>query len=341
LRWEEEAIALQLLGEPILGSWYLENSYILPEAAAYGSEAVVDRLLQLSVDAGTSKIDVTTMPIFRVQSEVAGKALERAAFGGHLPVVEKLWRYSCDGQLPMPDAAGEKALHEAVRQDGQGQLEVVQYLVDRENIQLDFLDDKGMSVLHHAAYWGHATAVDYILKNFPNIGVDLSDKKGRTALSHAAERGRVEAAQILACENNANVDLPDEIGMTPIMYTTSTFGGDILTLLAPLVSDINCTDALGQTVVHHLMLSDVSRYRDCSTEVIEEIRSSLVCLVKHGASLNARDNTGRTAYEQLCDREAKLSQFFRDHPRASEEQMEILKQVKEIMERMHCNPTVS
>ncbi|KAK5191727.1 hypothetical protein LTR92_008308 [Exophiala xenobiotica] len=337
---KEESTALQLLGEPdIVGPWY-QDLYLrdcLPEAADRGYEAVVDRLLELAVDTGTSKIDATTMPVFPVPSEAAGRALEKAAFGGHLPIMKKLWRYSCDGQLHLPDAAGEKALFEAAEY---GSFDVVQYLGDQEKIQMDYMDDYGMSVLHHASLDPYVLVLAYILRNFQGIDVDLSDKKGRTALSYAAEHSRVEAAQILACENNANVDLADENGMTPIMHAAAKYRCDMLDLLAPLVSDINCTDALGQTVVHHVMFSDVSKYRYYDTVVIDKVRSSLVCLVKHGASLNARDNTGRTAYEQLCDREAKLSQFPRDGPRASDEQ-KILKQFKEIMERMHCNPTVS
>jgi ankyrin repeat protein len=339
VRYRQESIALQLLGEPdIVGPWYqdLHLRDCLPEAASQGYEAVVDRLLELAVDARTSKIDATTMPTFLVQREVAGKALEEAAFRGHLPIVKKLWRYSCDGQLHLPDAAGERALIKAARY---GKFDVVQYLGDQENIQLDFLDDNGMSVLHHACRGGNVLVLAYIFRNFQAIAVDLSDEKGRTALSYAAGNNRLEAAQILACEKNANVDLPDKKGITPIMYAASSRRCDILKLLAPLVSDINCTDASGKTVVHRLVRN---YYRlGLFTEDEEELRSSLVCLVKHGASLNARDETGRTAYEQLCDQEAKISQALRDNPRERQYQMERLKQVEEIMERMHCNPTVS
>ncbi|KAK5211291.1 hypothetical protein LTR47_007985 [Exophiala xenobiotica] len=339
LVYSQDSIALQLLGEPdIVGPWYqdLDLRRCLPEAALRGYEAVVDRLLELAVDAGTSKVDATTMPIFLVQREVAGKALEGAAREGHLRIVKKLWRYSCDGQLYLSDWAGEEALFGAAYCS---QFDVVQYLGNQETIQLDFLDDKGMSVLHHAACWGPATAVDYILKNFSNIGVDLTDKEGRTALSHAAEWGQVKAAQIMACEHNANVNFPDKSGMTPIMYAASRLHFDILTILAPLVSDINCNDALGKTVVHHLV---VSYQRTINTDTVEEFRSSLVCLVKHGASLNARDGTGRTAYERLCDQETKILSQNSDAPQIYRQRtMERLKQVKEIMERILCIPTVS
>ncbi|KAK5218704.1 hypothetical protein LTR72_008643 [Exophiala xenobiotica] len=202
LKYRQESIALQLLGEPdIVGPWY-QDLYLrncLPEAAACGYEAVVDRLLELAVDTGTSKNDATTMPVFLVQSEVAGWALERAAGKGHLPIVKKLWRYSCDGQLHLPDAAGEEALHNAARG---GRFDVVQYLGNQENIRQDFLDDHGRSVLHHACVGGekrgHKLVLAYILKNFQGIAVDLPDKERRTALSHAAENNRLEAAKILA-----------------------------------------------------------------------------------------------------------------------------------------------
>ncbi|KAK5404517.1 hypothetical protein LTR06_009664 [Exophiala xenobiotica] len=340
LRCRRESIALQLLGElGIVGPWYqyLYLRECLPEAAHRGYEAVVDRLLELAVDTGTSKIDVTTMPVFLVPSKAAGETLKMAAGEGHLPIVKKLWRYSCDGQLHLPDAAGEKALFEAARW---GHFDVVQYLGNQENIRQDFLDDDGRSVLHHACHTRNVLVLAYILRNFQGIAVDLSDQKGRTALSHAAEHGPVEAAQILACENNANVDLPDEKGMTPIMYAAASrwCESDMVTLLAPLVSDINCTDASGQTVVHHLVLTD---HYKLGTEDTDHFRSSLVCLVKYGASLNASDETGRTAYERLCDLETEMSRNPLASQRKRQRLMERLKQLKNIMERTHCNPTVS
>ncbi len=126
LSHDHEAIALRLLGEPaILGPWYgdLYLCGCLPVAAGGGSEAVVDQMLQLAVDAGAGWVDATTLPSSPVRSKAVGDALESAAGWGHLGMAKKLWRYSCDEQLHFPAAAGEKALRAAVKE---GRLEIVQ-----------------------------------------------------------------------------------------------------------------------------------------------------------------------------------------------------------------------
>ena len=335
---EQESIALQLLREPdIVGPWY-QNLYLsdcLPEAAGLGYEAVVDRLLELAVDMGASRVAATKMPCFPVPSKVAGRALLYAAGGGQLRTVQKLWKYSCDGQLQLPQGAGEDALHEAVMMS---HFDVVHYLMNQDNIQPDTLDHKGMSDLHHAVRYGDAIIVDYILKNVQNIGIDLPDDDGRTPLSYAAAHGQVQVAQTLVSGYNANVDFADKDGMTPIMHAAKDNRCDMLAFLAPLVSDLNGTDRMGLTVVHHLAEAVIGWI---FRENVEEFRSSLVCLVKHGAALDARDEAGSTAYDRLCDLETEKSQDTGFGPDYRQSWMELLKQRKEIMERMLCNPTVS
>ena len=98
------------------------------------------------------------------------------------------------GQSPAAAAqrlANKRALISAVRT---GDTETVVDLLDR-GIPIDAKDDKGLSLLHWAAWGGHVTTMRLLIRR--GCGVDSVDGSGSTPLHWAAAMGRTKAVREL------------------------------------------------------------------------------------------------------------------------------------------------
>lgn len=144
------------------------------------------------------------------------------------------------------------------------------------------------------------------LRSGYKIDVNYQNVSGTSALMCAASRASLEIVKLLTSSHNADVDSADENGKTPIMWAAIWNRPDVVTFLAPLVSDINRRNKWKQTVVH-LLVQGVMRYLSSSNEAWEgweELRTCFSCLVKHGADLRLKDANGMSAYDILCEAEA-------------------------------------
>ncbi|MBI2784857.1 MAG: ankyrin repeat domain-containing protein [Legionella longbeachae] len=100
---------------------------------------------------------------------------------------------------------------------------IAEYAHDRllENMplldHLDFVniqDNDGKTALHYAVETGNAILVKKLIIDDPNY-INIKDRMGKAALHYAAQHGNKDIA-LLLLENNANVNLVDDLGFTPV-----------------------------------------------------------------------------------------------------------------------------
>lgn len=87
-----------------------------------------------------------------------------------------------------------------------GQMAIVNFLVERDDVDADFRDEKGRTPLSWAAGNGHEAIVELLL-NRNDVRPDSKDKNGRTPLSYAAEKWHDTIAKLLMARHDGRADL--------------------------------------------------------------------------------------------------------------------------------------
>ena len=177
--WHGWAEVFDLLFEP--DKAYERNGYghtLLHLAAHGGSREILDTLLQGSPDLEVQDNDGTTPLLFAVKScrpDITELLLDLGTSVEHR------------------DHEGMTALHLAARcRDPQ----VVRRFLNRDGLDLEILDAKKHTPLHHAAGWGRVDNIRLLLE----AGADpmAKNQDGETALDIAQDSGRERAAALLA-----------------------------------------------------------------------------------------------------------------------------------------------
>lgn len=94
-----------------------------------------------------------------------------------------------------------------------GHLDRVRQLVSANRGNLTAKNEKGMTLLHSAAAFGHQAIVEFLITNGADLNV-INNKK-QTPLHLAAARGQIAVAELLATRG-ANVNAFDDSGLTPM-----------------------------------------------------------------------------------------------------------------------------
>ncbi|KIW12092.1 hypothetical protein PV08_09366 [Exophiala spinifera] len=171
-------------------------------------------------------------------------------------------------------------------------------------------DSTGFSVLERALWHGMDSLALELLQNpgvlpsVDKIDVDRVSYFGGDALTHAVIWGSLEIVKLLTYKFGANVDVSDgKTGWTLVMQAASHQRMEMVTFLAPLVSDINKRENHGNTVFHFLLR--LFPFQDPSSQILQELRACLSCLVDCGADMRLKDEDGLSAYDMVCRLEAE------------------------------------
>jgi hypothetical protein len=125
----------------------------------------------------------------------ASRALQTAAGGGHLEVVERLLTANANVNAAASTWDGRTALEAAA--EG-GHLEVVERLLTANaNVNSAASMWDGRTALQAAAGGGHLEVVERLLAANANVNAHPSANNGRTALQAAAEGGHIKVVEIL------------------------------------------------------------------------------------------------------------------------------------------------
>ena len=97
---------------------------------------------------------------------------------------------------------------------------------------VDPLSFKYCNALHLAAYYGHKTVVEILLKN-AEIDLEAKNENGCTALHIAANRGHKHIVACLLKMDGINVDAADAHGLTALHHAAAKGRSNIIDLLWP------------------------------------------------------------------------------------------------------------
>jgi len=216
----------------------------------------------------------------------------------------------------------------------QGHIDVVRYLVEKEQVAVDGTDSLGVTSIAVASAYGRTEVAKYLLSRRSDINVQ--DKRlGLTPLMFAVINNQTEMAKLLI-KMRANVNFPDQHGRRAVHFAAWNGNSELVELLiktsgskqaihvqdaegnTPLhvvVSDINIDnhedfnsaretsaayDIISRIAKYPELAVDISRQRHLPGRQIGDDINCLAKLIKLGASVNMRNNAGRTPFHVLC-----------------------------------------
>ena len=95
----------------------------------------------------------------------------------------------------------------------QGDLEILQYLVESRSVDVDLVDSNGWGPLIWAISRKHHTVIQYLCEH--GASMDIGDNEGRTPLYWAAKGGSVSIVRKLI-EHGADVNTTDKTGVSAL-----------------------------------------------------------------------------------------------------------------------------
>ena len=171
--------------------------------------------------------------------------------------------------------------------------------IDRSGYLAGFYKDKNL-VKNSAHYRWLDTFINLILRGST---VDAVDKNGRTPLHLAAENGLADAVNVLL-QRKAKFEIRDKIGKTPldVAVENSAATSRPLQLILEESFDQLKQHLLDHQMVVYLLLSSGASFTKCNRSGTSLLHRALVnnqpyiaqLLVLKGASVNCKDNLGRT-----------------------------------------------
>ena len=144
--------------------------------------------------------------------------------------------------VKLTDRSGRTALHLASEK---GNEKLVQQLLTKAKMDVDFRDHEGSTALHKAALFGKLGISKLLVEN-GGINLDIINNDGRTALYNACLCNREVIANYLVSKG-ANVNLANTRGDTPLHKVAYNGSASVLLKLIGSGAKINAANRAGKT----------------------------------------------------------------------------------------------
>ncbi|XP_068912887.1 protein TANC2 isoform X2 [Tenebrio molitor] len=204
--------------------------------------------------------------------------LVHAARNGCLNVVGYL--LACDWIIKNPEDVelAEAAQQALVASASQGHVEIVEYLLDMAEVNVDSTDSiTGETALTIAASNGcHSVCTTLIGRG---ASLSVCNKKEMAPLLLAVKEGHWAVAERLI-QNHAAIEQSDNVGRAPLMLAASEGHVGLIELLLNKGAEINKEDREGLSPLCWACLRGKLK--------------AVQCLIERGANINHADKTGRT-----------------------------------------------
>jgi hypothetical protein len=180
------------------------------QAATHGDRELLQRLVEDPlIDFG---------PLTR--NSHGSTAIHKAAEGGHVECLQWLISQVPPEALHIQDADFITPSLIAITN---GNVECLKVLMQATNGEVETFD-KGLTLLHHAAYYGQEACLSFLLskvKEKQGVNFSLANDSGVTPAHIAAQRGHLHCLQALV-EASVDVTCEDEDGQTPVDWANQT-----------------------------------------------------------------------------------------------------------------------
>ncbi|GLT33870.1 hypothetical protein SLA2020_084250 [Shorea laevis] len=212
----------------------------LHSAARAGNLAVVREIL-----AGTEEKELKEL--LAKQNQPGETALYVAAEYGYVDLVREMINYYDLADAEIKARNGFDAFHIASKQ---GDLEVLQVLLEVHPELAMTVDLSNTTALHTAATQGHMEVVKFLLEAGSNLAT-IARSNGKTALHSAARNGHVEVVRAILTREPGIARRTDKKGQTALHMAAK---GQNLEVVKELIrfdpSSINMVDNKGNTALH-------------------------------------------------------------------------------------------
>ncbi|XP_046547141.1 putative ankyrin repeat protein RF_0381 [Haliotis rubra] len=303
-------------------------------AAKGGHEAVFDVLVDKGADL--SPVDGDKETILHVACE-----------GGNVEIIKYLLKHdivniNCQdgkGWTPIMHAAmsGHKGVFDVLVEGGAdlslvgdykmntlyaackgGNVEITQYLLKHDIVNIDCQDGKGWTPIMHAAMSGHKGVFDVLVDEGADLSLLCDDKE--TILHVACEGGNVEIIKYILKHDIVDIGSRDANGWTPLMYGVSNGNEDVFDVLVEAGADLSLVTNDNETILHvacvwgsfgitkylltHEIVDIDSRDNNGLTAVMATAMGGSIdvfkLLVKWGADLSLLTDTNQNILHLAC-----------------------------------------
>jgi len=182
-----------------------------------------------------------------------------------------------------------------------GRLDIVKYLVDERQADLQAMDKKGNTPLHSTCSkrWSPSLEIAYLVEKCP-FSLTSRNKEGQTPLHFACQRISIEIIKYLIEEKGANIEEVDYEGKTCLLLACEKGRFDFRVakyLIEKKGANIEAKDSNGNTALMVSLTSEVSSYYSSyylNKDLVEYL------LHQKNTDINARNNEGQTVLHQAC-----------------------------------------
>ncbi|XP_067661816.1 serine/threonine-protein phosphatase 6 regulatory ankyrin repeat subunit B-like [Haliotis asinina] len=162
-----------------------------------------------------------------------------AADHGHKEVIELLINHRAD--LSISGKGGDNILHIACQS---GHIDVVQYLLSLNSIDINSRGWKKRTPVMSAAKGGHKEVIELLINHRADLSI--SGKGGDNILHIACQSGHIDVVQYLLSLNSLDINSRGRKKRTPVMFAAKRGNRDVVELLVENEANLTLTDEDGK-----------------------------------------------------------------------------------------------
>ena len=169
-----------------------------------------------------------------------------------------------------------------------GHLNIVKYLIEKQNVNKEAKDRDGWTPLYCACENGHLNVVQYLIEK-QNVNKEAKDDKDRTPLHYACANDQLDVVSYLIEKQHVNKEATDEDDYTPLHYACENGHLNIVKyLIEQQHVNKEAKDEDGRTPLH------LACRQNDHLNVVKYL------IEKQNVNIEAKDEDGRTPLQIAC-----------------------------------------